>query len=208
MLTGRAPLERLKNPNERMQKERFLNIEPIKPEEINGPASVLPLVRSMMSLNPHERFQTPSQVLDALRDVRRDVENYRTPGVKANTQRTLFLAESDESLQNVLREKLKEKGYRVLLAADPIRALDRYRQQPFDVLIVDAGTTGDNGLFVYDKIMNDADRRGVALGGILLLDEGQAEVAERYQGKPRQAALVQPVKLRALLHAIDQVLSE
>lgn len=70
LLTGRPPLDMSRQARSRMSRERYLNVPPIQPEEINGPPSVIRLVESMMSLNPHERFQTPSQVLDAVREVR------------------------------------------------------------------------------------------------------------------------------------------
>ncbi|MFO0925689.1 MAG: hypothetical protein U0736_01460 [Gemmataceae bacterium] len=38
----------------------------------------------------------------------------------------------------------------MLLAVDPIRALDRFRQQPYEALIVDVGTVGDDGLLVFE----------------------------------------------------------
>ena len=77
----------------------------------------------------------------------------------------------------MLRDKLKEKGFRVLIAGDPQRALDRFRQNPFDVFIVDAATTGDDGLLAFEKVMRDSQRQNGRVGGILLLAAEQTKQA-------------------------------
>jgi len=204
LLTGRSPLDMCKNPRDRMQPERFTNIPPIAVEEVNGPHSVIRLVETMMSLNPLERFQSPSQLLEAIREVRRGFEGKTSPDGKKNGPRTLFLAEKDERLQDVLRDKLKEAGFRVLIAADPVRALDRFRQQPFDVLIVDAGTTGENGMLIFERIMNDADRQKEALQGILMLSEEQSKWVNKVVARPNVEVMVQPIKLKQLLRKIQE----
>lgn len=205
LLTGRSPLTMSRNARDRMQAERFKNITPIQPSEVNGPPSVIHLVETMMSLNPHERYQTPSQLMDAIRDVRRELEGKVTKEVSKNGQRTLFLAEKDPRLQDVLRDKLKELGYRVLIAADPVRAVDRFRQQPFDFLIVDAMSTGENGMLLFDRIMSDADRQKVDLHGILMLAEDQAAWAEKVAERPNVGVMIQPIKLKQLLRKIQEM---
>ncbi len=188
-----------------MQRERFTNIPPIGVDEINGPHSVIRLVETMMSLNPDERFQTPSQLLEAVRDVRRELEGKASHETKKTGPRTLFLAEKDERLQDVLREKLKELGFRVLIAADPVRAVDRFRQQPFEFIIVDAGTTGEDGMLIFERIMNDADRQRVAVQGILMLSNEQASWAEKVRARANIKVLVQPIKLKQLLRMIQEL---
>lgn len=205
LLTGRSPLEMTRNAKARMAKERFTGVPPISPEEVSGPPSLIRLVETMMSLNPHERFQTPSQVLEAVRDVRREVEGKSARG-KAVGQRTLFLAERDERLQDLLREKFKENGFRVLIAGDPARAVDRFKQQPFDVLIVNAGTTGEDGLHIFQRIMDESEKFQIPCAGVLLLNEDQTAFAKRVKARPRQSVLVQPVKFKQLLRAIQDML--
>jgi serine/threonine protein kinase len=205
LLTGRSPLDMCKNPRDRMLRERFTNIAPLAPEEVNGPYSVIRLVETMMSLNPQERFQTPSQLLEAIRDVRRELEGKAVPDAGKNGQRTLFLVEKDERLQDVLRVKLKELGYRVLIAADPVRALDRFRQQPFDFIVVDVGTTGENGMLIFERIMNDADRQKALLHGILMFSDEQEIWTKKVVNRPHVELLVQPIKLKQLLRKIQEM---
>jgi serine/threonine protein kinase len=203
VLTGRSPLEMARDRQTRMMRERFTGIAPIRPEEVSSPAMTR-LVEAMMSLDSTLRFQTPSQLLDAIRDVRHELEG-RAKGQTA--MRTLFLVERDERLQDVLREKLKEAGFRVLIASDPQRALDRFRQQPFDLLIVDAGTAGEESIHVYEKILSDAERKNVDCAGILMLSQEQDAWREKVTPRANASVLVQPVKLKQLLKNVQEVMA-
>jgi len=201
LLTGRSPIKMSKDAKARMSAERFANIPPIKPEEVGGHFAVIRLMETMMSLKPSERFQTPTQVLDAVQKVRRQLDNKN--GDKTTTgPRSIFLAEKDEHLQDILRTHLKEKGFRVLIAADPARAVDRFRQQPFDILVINAGTTGPDGVDAFERIMNDAERFQIQCPGVLILGEEQASMARKVKSRPGQTILVQPVKFKQLLKAI------
>jgi predicted Ser/Thr protein kinase len=204
MLTGRPPLLMTKDRLARMQKYRFDNATPIKPGEINGPPSVYRLVESMMALDPRQRYQTPSQLLEGVRAVRREVEG--KAGTAAPAAPTVFVVEGDEALQDRLRTKLKELGYKVFLAADPMRAVDRFRQQPFDGLLVDAGSAGKDGLMVFDRILDEAERKGLRLGGLLVLNEEQAGWPSELKPRPNMAVLVRPLTLRDVYKKVQALL--
>jgi CheY-like chemotaxis protein len=206
VLTGRSPLRMMRDRHQRMQKQRFDNVPPMKAEEVNGPPSLFRLVETMMSLTPQHRYQTPSQLLDAIRAVRRELEGKAADRRDGAAPRWVFVAERDERLQDAIREKFKEMGYRVLIAADPTRAIDRFRQQPFDALILDAGTTGEEGMLVFETIMDDARRQRHDCAGILLLNEDQAEWKERAKPGPSVAVLVRPgVTLKALYRQLSSM---
>ena len=210
LLTGRSPLEYSRSAQTRMSAARFQKIVPLKPEEVQAPASVFRLIENMMELDSELRIQTPLQLLERIRECRIEVEGTGKESASRGKkpQLTLFLAESDEKLQDVLRAKLKEEGFRVLLAADPVRALDRFRQQPFDLLIVDASTTGENGYYVFERIMDDALRQDIRCCGILMLGGDQIEWKDRLQGYAGVATLVQPIKYKQLLRTIRTLLAE
>jgi len=205
LLTGRSPLEMSRSAMSRMSAKRFEQVTAMKPEEVDAPPAVFHLVETMMALDPALRFQTPSQLLDRIRELRLEADGKAKEQGKG-TVRSIFLAESDERLQNLLREKLKERGYRVLIASDPMRAIDRFRQQPFDLLIVNASTTGSNGCYVFERILEDARRQQVACSGILLVDPEQSEWRDKMTGRPGISVLVQPVMYKQLLGAIRELL--
>jgi serine/threonine protein kinase len=206
LLTGRAPLDRSMRGAARMQARRFTNIPPMLPGEVTAPPSFFRLIEAMMAFNPAMRVQTPSQLVDLLRNVRNDLEGKTRAGPAAKVQRTIFIAERDEGLQDILRTKLKERGYRVLLAGDPVRALDRFLQQPYDLLIVDANTTGDNGYYVFQRILDDARRQEIPCGGILMLGENAETWKTEFEGKPGIILLTPPVKYKQLVHAIEDLM--
>ena len=202
LLTGRSPLDMSRSAVTRMSARRFMEMKPMKPDEVEAPPSVFHLVETMMSLDPRERFQTAAQQLERIREVRQEVEGRSN---KDGAQRTLFLAESNERLQDLLREKLKKAGYRVLIAADPMRALDRFRQKPFDLLIVNSSTTGEDGCYVFQRILDEAKRQHAACNGILIVDAEQAEWRERLASNDRVSVLVQPINFKQLLETIREL---
>jgi serine/threonine protein kinase len=205
MLTGRPPLAMPKNKLARMHRDRFINVEPIGRDEVQGPPSLFRLVETMMSLNPQMRFQTPSQLLEAIREVRRDLEQNQGDS-KGGAVRSIFVVEQDDRLQNTFRHKFKELGYRVFLSGDPVRALDRYRQQPFDALIVDVGTVGEDGLLVFERLMKEAEKQGTSCIGIVILAAEQAHWAEKVTKRPTVGVLVHPgVTFKQLLHKLRRL---
>src|SRR5262249_36249063 len=127
-------------------------------------------------------------------------------GKAASGLRSVFVAEKDERLQDALRGKFKELGYRVLLASDPARALDRYRQQAFDALIVDVGTTGEEGLLLFDRVLDEAARQGATCAGIVILSEDQADWVRRVKQRSATAVLVRPVTLKQLHRKLQELL--
>jgi serine/threonine protein kinase len=212
LVTGHTPLDMPKDPRARMRRERFSNVKPILPEEVGGHAGVIRLVNTMMTLNPHERFQTPSQLLDAIRETRRELEGQAPGGRKRKTgvklAHSVFVVESDERLQDALRDKLKQRGYRVFIAADPVRALDRFRQQPYDALIVDAGTTGEDGRLIFERVLKDAERQRVTLAGILILSDEQAWWKEKVQLSDKSVIMVRPVTMKQLHRQLEELMKE
>jgi len=195
-----------KDARARMNKERFTTVSPMRTDEVRAPASLFRLVETMMAFHPQHRYQTPSQLLDAIREVRRELEGKAPgPGGSGGTC-TIFIAEKDEKLQDILRDKFKENGFRVLLAADPIRAYDRLRQQPFDALVVDARTTGEDGILKFEKIMYEAEKQRIPCVGILLLEQEQAGWQSKIVSRPNVAAMIDP-KFRGLLQKVNDLLA-
>jgi serine/threonine protein kinase len=205
-LTGRAPLMLTRGRQNRMRRSRFEAVSPIRPGEIEAPPSVFALVDAMMSLSPGQRYQTPFQLVDAIKAARRDVEGHTGDSDVKPKIRSVFVAEGNARLQAALRERLRDLGYRVFLAGDPARALDRYRQQPYDALIVDVASTGEDGLFVFETVAQEAARRHRPIAGIVLLGEEQKDWARRVTAQPRSAVLTHPITFKQLRRALEGLL--
>jgi serine/threonine protein kinase len=209
-LTGRSPLETTKDRHARMMARRFQEAQSLKPGDIDAPPSVYTLCENLMAFDPKRRFQTPSQMVEAIKATRRDLKA-STGGSGGKGQpaiRSVFIAESDTRLQEALREKMKGLGYRVFLASDPSRALDRFRQQPYDALLVDVGTTGDDGLAVFRSVLAEASNKHIKFAAIAIFNEDQADLAKRLKPDANAAVLVRPVTLKQLHNKLQQLLAD
>ncbi len=207
MLTGRSPLVHSRNKLARMARERFMNVAPLNYEEIEGPGApaVHRLVLTMMELEPEKRFQTPNQLLDAIRQARAEASGSRI-GTHTSHQ-TVFVVENDDKLQDALREKLKKMKYRVLIASDPARALDRYQQNPFNVLLVDIGTVGEDGITAINKVLRKAKTNNMTCHAIAIVSEGQEGVENMVDSDlaKQTSILHRPLRMHDLIAVLDKV---
>jgi serine/threonine protein kinase len=207
MLAGRPPLEVSKDKHARMQKNRFYGIKPLTPEDCDAPQQVFNLVEMMMQMDPLRRYQTPAQLVEAIKECRRgDSKSGGSEHGSSAKSRSLFVVEGNEKLQEVIRTKFKEYGFRVLMSADPSRALLRYQQNPFDALIIDAGSCGEEGLRAFRDILSESDRLKRPCACVLLLSEEQASWTERVIPNPQMAILIRPITLKQLYTSITELL--
>ncbi len=207
MLTGRPPLLLTRDRRARMNRERFTNIVGITPGEVTAPPVVFRLVETMMAFRPQDRYQTPAQLLEAVREARRHVADPAT-GAQPSTppEPTVFVIERNQRLRDLLRENLRELGYRVFLAGDPTTALQRFRQQPCDALIMDAGSLDeDEEILEFDRILTAADRKKHPSAGILILSEKQAGWKDRIPSRAKAMVLIRPVTLRQLAKKLAEL---
>jgi serine/threonine protein kinase len=208
MLTGRSPILITKDKHARMARQRFEKVPPLRPEEVNAPqevfAALVRLVETMMSLDPKRRYQTPAQLLQAVRDARK-VAECQADNTQAR-ERSVYIVENNLRLQENLRQKLREIGYRVFIASDPRAALTRYRQLPFDAMIIDVGAVGEDGLTVFQQIQSEALRQNLPCAGIIVLAEEQADWAEKVTPHPKVAVMVRPVTLKGLSRKLQQLM--
>lgn len=207
MLTGRSPLAHSRNKYQRMLRDRFMNVVPIKLEEIKGPgaATVQRLVQTMMELEPSRRFQTPAQLLEAIRQALAEATGTRV-GSHSSLQ-TVFVVENDEKLQNALREKLKKMGYRVFIASDPERALERFQQSPYNVLLVDVGTVGEEAITAVNHVLRKAKAQNMPCCAILIVSEDQdgAENLLDHDLERHTSVLRRPVKMHELTSCLERM---
>ncbi len=223
ILTGRAPLEWTRDARARMNKQRFEKVKPIARDEIEAPPALFHLVETMMSLEPRRRYQTPAQLLEAVRVARRDAEGGAAAPAKttkktggtglrhtpaaAEAQRSIFIIESSPKAQEKLRDKFKELGYRVFMASDPMRALERFRTIPFDALVINAGSVGEDGLSVFQSVLDEAKAKSVTCTGVLILSAEQADWQKRVGDRPGAAVLLPPATIKRLCETLDQLMT-
>jgi eukaryotic-like serine/threonine-protein kinase len=208
MLTGKPAMPPTRDRRARMLKQRFENLPTLSREEVNGPNSVYQLLDHMMVLDPQLRYQTPSQMLDAVRQVQQEVSGgpAAIENVLAEGSKTVFVVEKRPKFQDVIRDKLKAMGFKVMMSIDASRALLRYQQQPFHALVIDAATYGEEALEIYREIQREADKQQAPLAVVLILDEEQEYWRNRISETDYLSILTFPVKKGLLESTIARLL--
>ncbi|MCG8587128.1 MAG: serine/threonine protein kinase, partial [Pirellulales bacterium] len=141
MLTGRAALAETKERSKRLSRARYEEVIPIQKLGMPLPDRVVRVVNKAMELQPEFRYQTPMEMArDLEKTIERLEENEAAPEihdpdeegeatddttfevgtpVPAKRAFAVMFVESNDKMQDLLREKFKKNGFRVLLTADP-----------------------------------------------------------------------------------------
>ena len=146
MMTGVAPLLETRDRLVRMNVSRFNEIKPANALVPEIPVPVLTVLNHAMCFRPEERYQEPDVFLADLKRVKfvmekgeaataaeepedKDVVKIRVDEQAEGLGKTVLVVESNHEMQNVLREQLKKRGYRVLITNDPARAIQRFEDE-------------------------------------------------------------------------------
>lgn len=205
MLTGHTALSQTRDKVARMHRNRFDSIPPIETYGVELPGPVQHLMRKMISFDPAGRYQSPAQLHEAVRKVQSELEGGVSHRMAPAGPRSLFIVESNEKLKAVFRKEFSDQ-FRVLMSAEPDRALNRYEEQPYHALIVDAGTAGEPGVRVFRRIFEEADEIDLSMAGVLILNEEQSDWAEQIPDRPDAGVLIRPINLKQLTEKLDEVL--
>jgi CheY-like chemotaxis protein/tRNA A-37 threonylcarbamoyl transferase component Bud32 len=215
MVTGTAPIPEKKDRAARLLRTRIDNIRPVLEIYPGADRQLAHIIDRMMSLKASERYQTPHEVIDALRGAAAMAPAPATPRPAPVSARptskeqalakSVLLVEADANLQATIREKLHAIGYRVILTADPNRALDRFRESPADCVIVDCETTGKAGLDAFIETENVAKNRKLAWSGVVMLTPEQSEWSGRVTQADNLVVLVKPVTMRQLREHVKRM---
>src|SRR5262249_23659122 len=157
-----------KDPRAAMLKARFEIAHLVKRDDQDIPAPVYSLIQRMIAFDPSLRFQNYEQLLEAIAQVRLELTGGGGKPATVSGPKSVFVVEQHAKLQDAFREKLKQRGYRVLISINAPQAQTRFQQQPYDALIVDCGTAGREGLQVYNNIMQNSDLKRLGCSGILI----------------------------------------
>jgi serine/threonine-protein kinase len=101
--------------------------------------------------------------------------------------------------QDIIRDYLSKRGFRVLLFNDVRRALSRLQTDPPDCVVLMGDSIGEEIVDVYEQIRNlNADR----FVNIAVLAERQSELRSQLEQTSTSRVLVQPITLRELRREI------
>jgi DNA-binding response OmpR family regulator len=121
-----------------------------------------------------------------------------------STVKTVFIVEDDEAIGALLVQVIEqETSYQAVLASDGFQALKMLRTVKPDLLILDYGLPGMNGLEFYDTI-----HAVKALEHLPVLIVSAETARIQKEAKARQLSqLKKPFEITNLLEAIEQLFS-
>lgn len=213
LLAGVPPYARTRSREERKRLSRYTNVRPLRTIDPNIPRVVLQIVERLMKLDPNLRYQTPREVISDLQFALREMGDSTKashaspppPSAKTNASPhrslpTVMCIESRGRQQDILRDYLSKRGFRVLVLSDLQRGLSRMEKSPPDCVILMGESIGSG---VVEGFQRAVDRTGhKPLVCIVVLAQRQADWREKLEQTPAARVLVQPVSLRDLRREI------
>jgi serine/threonine-protein kinase len=228
MLAGTPALTETRDRLKRLNVTRFQDIVPLHERVPDVPGLANQIVQRAMEFNPEKRIQSAaalqSELKKAIEGLTGGVKAQRAPDFAApmadhqdddedptneGEGYIVMLVESKAGLQNAVRQRLKSRGYRVLVIADPNRALARFSPQedpPADCVIFGAAELGNLALEAYNQFA--AEDHTAEIPTILLVDQKQAHIVERARRGTKRKLLALPLKVRELRTALVSLLSD
>lgn len=211
MVAGKPPMSETRDRAQRLAKTRYQDIKPVMEVAKDLPMPLAMVISKAIEFDPQKRYQTPSDMLTDLKlAVRRaksggssdgngKQELASREGLDENgQQRKLMIVESDTKRQDVLRDLFKRNGYRVLVASEPDRAINRFMDDPeaADLVLFCSATVGRPALEAFNKLGQETGTKSLPL--VLLLEENHAPWFSEANTSSHQVAVTMPIKLRQL----------
>jgi serine/threonine-protein kinase len=209
MLTGQPPLMETKDRMQRLNKQRFLDVVPIQTCDPMLPHWVCTVVTKAMMLDVARRYQSPAAMLaDLVIAERQLIEGGDALSAEAaaaamgsyveEKHHTVLVVESHPKWQDIFREGFKRVNYRVLVIADPVRAVARLRQdnKAADCIIFCAQGLGEAALNGFNML--SGDDRTVSVPAVLLLEESQKDWKEQATAAAHRVVLTMPLTMKEL----------
>ncbi len=204
---------------------RFQEVTPLHERVPDVPGIANQIVQRAMEFNPDKRIQSAAalqaelkkaiEILDRGKDQRPDfnspmAEHHDDDELPTNEGEgyVVMLVESKSGLQNAIRERLKSRGYRVLVISDANRALARFTPEedlPADCVIFGASDMGTLALEAFNKFASDAHTCDIP--SILLVDKRQSQIINGAHRGANRKLLPLPLKVRELRTALMNLLT-
>ncbi len=203
LLTGSAPYPATKDRSERKQLSRYTNVRPIRSIAPKVPAALAEIVDHLMRVNPNERFQSPTEVVNAIRKAFKELGS--TPRVDANDgPKTILCIESRPKHQDLLRDYLTKLGFRVLMMADLQRGLTRLRSNPADALLLMADSLSDGLSAGLQELLRWKKSTRTVL--VVVLSQSQQGWKNMLEDAGSTRVLIQSIQLRDVRRELESLL--
>ncbi len=210
MLSGKPALEETQDRLARLSRNRFDAMPPIATLMPELPGDVVAVVNKSAQFYPDLRYQTPAEMLRDLQKVmsKDSVNGNGKAHVNgsAGKARTLMIVEPNFQAQEALRNHFKQKGFRVLVTADPLRPASLFTDsnQPADCVIFSTANLGDEALTAFNNFGEQDTTKEVP--AILLLGPKHPEMATQARTDEHRATVTTPIKMKRLLELFDRMM--
>lgn len=224
ILVGHPPLTETRDRMARLNVSRFREVPHIQKVAPDVPSNVAAVIHKAMEFDPTKRYQTAAQLSDDLRTTLarleagdtqttariaagREEPNDEEEASTEGANKTIMLVESKLEFQDLIRDKLKKRGYRVLVISDPVRAITRFdpeEEAPADCVLFSAPELGAAALEAFNDFGLNAHTANIP--AILLVDRKQQFVIRNAQLGPKRMMLAMPLKVRDLRVALLRLL--
>ncbi len=229
MLTGQPALTETRDRLQRLNVTRFHEIVPLHDRVPDVPGVANHVVQRCMEFNPEKRIQSAAALREEIKKAidfleggqrsRKDSPDFPTAAMALQQDDDdlpsnegegyiVMLVESKAALQNAVRERLKSRGYRVLVIADPNRALARFEsddEPPADCVIFGAAELGNLALEAFNQFASD--EHTCEIPAILLADRRQSQIIDQARRGNHRKLLALPLKVRELRAALMELLA-
>lgn len=224
ILSGVSPLTETRDRLARLNVSRFREVEPLQKVAPDVPNNVAAIVQKSMEFDPERRYQTPDEMLADIKSTQERLNSGDTvtaPNVAAGKKpvedesategngKTIMLVESKIEFQDLIREKLKKRGYRVLVIGDPNRALARFAPDDdpaADCVLFSAPELGAAALEAFNMFGEEAHTADIP--AMLLVDRKQQFVIRNAKVGAKRMMLAMPLKVRELRTALLRLLKD
>jgi eukaryotic-like serine/threonine-protein kinase len=212
IISGEPPMSETRDRMARLNVTRFTSIPSIGSLVPDLPPSVGTIVNKAIEFDPVKRYQSPAAMLAEVQAVLQRLESGQVDGkttehivvkvdeeaAKEGLGKTVMVIESRLELQDVLRERLKSRGYRVLVFSDPGRAIERFKDDGHaaDCVLIGATELSFRALTAFNQ-MQEAEHTA-KVPTIMLIDPKQQQLKREAKLDKTHTLLEMPLKVREL----------
>jgi len=223
ILSNKAPLVETRDRLHRLNVSRFLQIDPLADVLPGLPDFVYAICSKAMEFQPDKRYQTPGQMLSDIEAAIHRLQNPDAPAsasgqtgdaevinpeqLKEGEGKTVMIIESKAELQDLLREKLKKRGYRVLVLSNPELGLARFSMgaaNAIDCVVLCAVDLGNEALDAFNSLGEQEQTKDVPV--IMLVDPRQQHVIRGAKTSDHHVLLSMPLKVRELRQMLARLI--
>ncbi len=220
VVCGKPALVETRDRGQRLNVARFNEIPPLVEQMPGLPDEIYAICNKALEFDPERRYQTPGAMLNDIQSAIKILENpdgviraekkaqhsileINEAEAMEGQGKTLIVVESKPDLQDILREKLKKRGYRVLIFGDPERALSKFSPDetpPADCVVLCAADLGNLALEAFNRFVSQEHTKHIPI--VMLVDPKQQHIIRGAKTSPSHVLIPMPLKVRELRQAL------